>query len=257
MLHVKLFFSSIPSLVCARARTCACVRACINLFQLQLCNFMPSHLPFTQSKPAHYEHYVYCEGRHCAFQCLTIRQQFTMYLLPACMSLTVFTVFLLVTFYRDSMLLATMALLTSIIVRGLKRTSVSAPVWISGLSNWVLMNRFGQILIFHSLYPKVRLDFTFTYIYSANMQYQLKGFVLCGFRNTAVMPGCKISDPQETNTPPRTNTAQEPSKHRHTLSLRYLGNLCILNQRRNVSPPNCTVPRHRISRYPQHPQAVG
>lgn len=61
---------------------------------------------------------------------------------------------LIVTFYRDSMLLATMALLTSIIIRGLKRTSVSAPVWISGLSNWALMNRFGQILIFHNLYPK-------------------------------------------------------------------------------------------------------
>ena len=102
-----------------------------------------------------------------------------MYSLPACMSLTIFTVFLLVTFYRDSMLLATMALLTSIIIRGLKRTSVSAPVWISGLSNWVLMNRFGQILIFHNLYPKVRVDFTFTYIsYSANLQYQLQAFML-------------------------------------------------------------------------------
>jgi len=73
------------------------------------------------------------------------------------MSLTLFTVFLLVTFYRDSMLLATMALLTSIILRGLNRTSVSAPGWISGLSNWVLMNRFGQILIFYNLYPKVRV----------------------------------------------------------------------------------------------------
>jgi len=102
-----------------------------------------------------------------------------MYFLPAYMSLTLFTVFLLVTFYRDSMLLATMALATSIIVRGLKRTSISAPVWISGLSNWVLWNRFGQIFIFHNLYPKVRVDFTFTYIYSANVQYQLQGFVLC------------------------------------------------------------------------------
>ena len=116
-----------------------------------------------------------------AFQCLTIRQQFTMYSLPACMSLTIFTVFLLVTFYRDSMLLATMALLTSIIIRGLKRTSVSAPVWISGLSNWALMNRFGQILIFHNLYPKVRVDFTFTYIsYSAKCNTSYRGLiVLC------------------------------------------------------------------------------
>jgi len=95
------------------------------------------------------------------------------------MNLTLFTVFLLVTFYRDSMILATMALLTSIIVRGLKRTSLSAPVWISSLSNWVLLNRFGQILIFHNLYPKVRVDFIFTYTYSANVQYQLQGFVLC------------------------------------------------------------------------------
>jgi hypothetical protein len=128
-----------------------------------------------------------------------------MYLLPAYMSLTHFTVFLPVTFYRDSMLLATMALLISIIVRGLKRTSMSAPVWISGLSNWVLLNRFGQILIFHNLYPKVRVDFTFTYIYSANVEYQLQGFncVVCGFRNTAVTPGCKINDPQEIHTPPR------------------------------------------------------
>jgi hypothetical protein len=126
------------------------------------------------------------------------------------MSLTLFTVFLLVTFYRDSMILATMALLTSIIVRGLKRTSISAPVWISGLSNWVLLNRFGQIFILHNLYPKVRMDFTFSYIYSANVQYQLQGFLLCGFRNTTVTPGCKINDPQETNTPPRPKTAQQP-----------------------------------------------
>jgi len=149
-----------------------CVCVCVNLFKLRLCNFMLPHLPFTQYN-------LHNSNITCIPVCLTIRQQFTMYSLPACMSLTIFTVFLLVTFYRDSMLLATMALLTSIIIRGLKRTSVSAPVWISGLSNWVLMNRFGQILIFHNLYPKVRVDFTFTYIsYSANLQYQLQAFML-------------------------------------------------------------------------------
>ncbi|XP_023726365.1 neuronal acetylcholine receptor subunit alpha-2-like [Cryptotermes secundus] len=61
---------------------------------------------------------------------------------------------LIVTFYRDSMFLATMAVLTTVIVRGLRKASGSPPVWISGLSSLVLQNRFGQILIFHSLDPK-------------------------------------------------------------------------------------------------------
>lgn len=68
-------------------------------------------------------------------------------------------VFLTVTFYRDSMILATMALLTAIIVRGLRRTAISLPVWISGLSSWIVGNRFGQVLIFHNLDPKVGVNF--------------------------------------------------------------------------------------------------
>jgi hypothetical protein len=62
---------------------------------------------------------------------------------------------LTVTFYRDSMFVATMALLMAVIVRGLRRTSLAPPVWIAGLTSWVLQNRFGQILVFHNLDPKV------------------------------------------------------------------------------------------------------
>ncbi|XP_069678421.1 neuronal acetylcholine receptor subunit alpha-10-like [Periplaneta americana] len=61
---------------------------------------------------------------------------------------------LLMTFYRDSMLLATTALMATLVMRGLGRNSLAAPVWVSDLSSRVLQNRFGQVLVFHSLDPK-------------------------------------------------------------------------------------------------------
>ncbi|KAJ4435499.1 hypothetical protein ANN_18115 [Periplaneta americana] len=57
---------------------------------------------------------------------------------------------LIVTFYRDSMFLATMAVFTTVIVRGLKTASVVLPIWASALSRWVVQTRVGQVLIFHN-----------------------------------------------------------------------------------------------------------
>ena len=64
-------------------------------------------------------------------------------------------VLILVTFFRDSLLLNIMALLITTIVRGLRTSSRPVPLWAAVVSNWVLQSRVGQIIVFHKLDPKV------------------------------------------------------------------------------------------------------
>jgi hypothetical protein len=55
------------------------------------------------------------------------------------------------------MFLAAMALFTSALIPNLRKTSVNLPLWASGLSSWVLQNRFGHIFILRALDQKVSL----------------------------------------------------------------------------------------------------
>ncbi|XP_021923213.1 neuronal acetylcholine receptor subunit alpha-2-like isoform X4 [Zootermopsis nevadensis] len=59
-----------------------------------------------------------------------------------------------VTFYRDSMFLAAMTLLTAVIVPSLRATTMNLPLWASAFTSWVLHNWFGQVFIFQILGQK-------------------------------------------------------------------------------------------------------
>ncbi|XP_021923211.1 neuronal acetylcholine receptor subunit alpha-2-like isoform X2 [Zootermopsis nevadensis] len=61
---------------------------------------------------------------------------------------------LMVTFYRDSMFLAAMTLLTAVIVPSLRATTMNLPLWASAFTSWVLHNWFGQVFIFQILGQK-------------------------------------------------------------------------------------------------------
>lgn len=58
---------------------------------------------------------------------------------------------LIITFYRDSMLLAAMAFFISAVAPDLTASTMDLPLWASGLSNLVLRNRFGQVFLVQNL----------------------------------------------------------------------------------------------------------
>lgn len=61
---------------------------------------------------------------------------------------------LIIIFYRDSMILAAMALFASALIPDLRKTSLNLPLWASGLSSWVVQYRFGQIFVLRALDQK-------------------------------------------------------------------------------------------------------
>lgn len=58
---------------------------------------------------------------------------------------------LIITFYRDSMFLATMAFFTSAVAPDLKTSTMDLPLWASCLSNMVLQSRFGRVFFVQGL----------------------------------------------------------------------------------------------------------
>ncbi|PSN46711.1 hypothetical protein C0J52_14444 [Blattella germanica] len=58
---------------------------------------------------------------------------------------------LLITFYRDSLILTTLALFCGILGKNLKISSQPIPLWASGISSLILNNRIGQMIIFRDI----------------------------------------------------------------------------------------------------------
>ncbi|PSN46712.1 hypothetical protein C0J52_14445 [Blattella germanica] len=61
---------------------------------------------------------------------------------------------LIVTFYRDSLILSAVTIVITSVIFGLRTSSQSIPLWATGISSWMLQNRFGQMIVFHNLDPK-------------------------------------------------------------------------------------------------------
>lgn len=57
------------------------------------------------------------------------------------------------------MLFAAMAFFTSAVAPDLTASKMDLPSWVSGLSNLVLQNRFGQVFFVQNLDKAVGLDF--------------------------------------------------------------------------------------------------
>jgi hypothetical protein len=53
------------------------------------------------------------------------------------------------------MFLAAVAFFTAVIVPDLRATSMNVPVWASGLSSWVVQNRFGRMFVLQNIGQKV------------------------------------------------------------------------------------------------------
>ncbi|KAJ9585130.1 hypothetical protein L9F63_003082 [Diploptera punctata] len=59
-----------------------------------------------------------------------------------------------VTFFRDSLVLTLLAFMMAVIGRGLRSSSKPVPLWISAVMNIVFQSRIGQLIVLHNLDPK-------------------------------------------------------------------------------------------------------
>lgn len=59
----------------------------------------------------------------------------------------IFCIYLVVLFYRDSLAMATFAIILTVLLRKLQGTNVEVPSWISSATTLVLSNKAGRFLV--------------------------------------------------------------------------------------------------------------